>query len=64
MKIVSLKHPNLSLTSTVIRYHVLIIWIKKMLNLKVVVIKDLQFKNQKLRNEIINVESHWKKTII
>lgn len=37
---------------------------KKMLNLKVVVIKDLQFKNQRLRNEIINLESHWKKTII
>ena len=39
-----------------------------MLNLKDVIIKDLQVQNQRLRNNINNLEkrkiSHWKKTVI
>ena len=38
-----------------------------MLNLKDVIIKDLQVENQRLRNNINNLEkkiSHWKKTVI
>ena len=41
---------------------------KETINLKDVIIKDLQVENQRLRNKINNLEkkkvSHWKKTII
>ena len=54
----------INLKSKLLRFHNLD---KEMLNLKDVIIKDLQAKNQRLCNKINNPEkkySHWKKTAI